>query len=153
MIQSGPEMRTMLLKDLPSVLAIEKAAFSSPWTFNMFQQELDLSFSRHLIVSQSDQGIVGYIIFWIIHDETQLQRIAVKNDLRGQGIGSLLIREMIRMCALENVMQGSLEVRSSNDPALMLYKKFGFVVSGVRKGYYTDNREDALIMTYVIDRK
>lgn len=153
MIQSGPEMRTMLLKDLPSVLAIEKAAFPSPWTFNMFTQELDLSFSRHLVVSQSDQGIVGYIIFWIIHDETQLQRIAVKNDLRGQGIGSLLIREMIRMCALENVTQGSLEVRSSNDPALMLYKKFGFVVSGVRKGYYTDNREDALIMTYVIDRK
>jgi ribosomal-protein-alanine N-acetyltransferase len=149
----APAIRTMGSKDLESVLAIEQASFGSPWTFNMLQQELNLSFSRHLVISQSEHGIVGYIIFWIIHDETQLQRIAVKSNLRGQGIGSLLIREMIRMCALENVTQGSLEVRSSNDPALLLYKKFGFGVSGIRKGYYTDNGEDALIMTYAIDRK
>lgn len=153
MMTPDPEIRTMILKDLDSVLSIERASFRSPWTLNMFRQELDLSFSRHLVISRSDQGIVGYIIFWIIHDETQLQRIAVKSDLRGQGIGSLLIREMIRMCALENVTQGSLEVRSSNDPALLIYKEFGFAVSGIRKGYYTDNGEDALIMTYAIDMK
>jgi len=148
-----PEIRTMAAKDLESVLAIERASFRSPWTVTMFQQELNLSFSRHLVISQSVQGIVGYIIFWIIHGETQLQRIAVKSNLRGQGMGSLLIQEMIRMCAVENVTQGSLEVRSSNEPAFLLYKKFGFCISGMRKGYYTDNGEDALIMTYTMDNQ
>jgi [ribosomal protein S18]-alanine N-acetyltransferase len=156
MKEPDPKIRTMISKDLESVLSIEKASFPAPWTRNMFQQELDLSFSRHFIISKVDaQGnsqLIGYIIFWIVHDETQLQRIAVKSNLRGQGIGSLLIREMIRICALEGVAKGTLEVRSSNETALLLYRKFGFFVDGVRKGYYTDTREDALIMSFKIER-
>lgn len=152
-----PNIRPMVLKDLESVLQIEKASFPTPWTRNMFQQELDLSFSRHLVVSRVDtEGkgeIIAYIIFWIIQDETQLQRIAVKNSNREQGIGSLLIKEMIRICALEGVVKGSLEVRSSNHIAISLYEIFGFVVAGVRKDYYTDTHEDALIMCFDIDRK
>jgi ribosomal-protein-alanine N-acetyltransferase len=152
-----PNIRPMVLKDLESVLQIEMASFPTPWTRNMFQQELDLSFSRHLVFSRVDtEGkgeIIAYIIFWIIQDETQLQRIAVKNSNRKQGIGSLLIKEMIRICALEGVVKGSLEVRSSNETAISLYKIFGFVVAGVRKDYYTDAHEDALIMCFDIDRK
>jgi len=150
-------IRSMISKDLDSVLSIEKASFPTPWTRNLFQQELDLSFSRHFIISESDEDgknqIIGYIVFWIIHDEAQLQRIAVKKDLRGRGIGGLLIREMIRVCALEGVVKGSLEVRATNESALFLYKKFGFVVAGIRKGYYTDTREDALIMSFDIKRQ
>ena len=155
MREFDPEIRPMVLKDLESVLSIEKVSFPTPWTRNMFQQELNLSFSRHLIAIKTDaeekKEIIGYIVFWIIQDETQLQRIAIKNDLRKQGIGGLLIKEMIRMCTLEGVVKGSLEVRSSNHAALSFYKKFGFVIKGTRKGYYTDTREDALIMCFDID--
>lgn len=148
-------IRPMVLKDVDSVLSIEDVSFPTPWNRNMFCQELDLSFSRHLIASTStaerNAEIVGYIVFWIIQDETQLQRIAVKNDLRQTGIGGLLIKEMISMCRTEGVVRGSLEVRSSNHAALSLYKKNGFVINGTRKGYYTDTREDALIMCFDID--
>ncbi|NLN59448.1 MAG: ribosomal protein S18-alanine N-acetyltransferase [Deltaproteobacteria bacterium] len=151
MIPCGLQFKTMTIRDLPSILAIEETAFQSQWTGDMFRQELVLPFSRHLVARLPHQGIAGYIIFWILHDEVQLQRIAVKNDLRGHGIGVLLIREMMRICALGKVKDGSLEVRPSNEPALNLYKKFNFVMAGIRKGYYTDTREDALIMTFQID--
>ena len=140
----------MTVKNLESVLAIEKEAFPSPWTRALFLQELDLAFSRHLVMINMDETgkkeIVGYIVFWVIHDELQLQRIAVRKDARGQGIGSLLLKEMIRICSRESVVTGSLEVRSGNTSALNLYRKYGFQVVGVRKGYYTDTKEDALIM-------
>lgn len=157
MRESDPEIRILALKDLEPVLSIEKVSFPTAWTRSMFQQELELSFSRHYIISQANDAgrreIIGYIIFWIIQDEVQLQRIAVKKDLRGQGIGGLLIREMIRICMLEGVVKGSLEVRATNESALFLYKNFGFVVAGIRKGYYTDTREDALIMSFDIKRQ
>ena len=150
-------IRAMTSKDLEAVLSIERASFPTPWTGNLFLQELDLSFSRHFIITESDTDgknqIIGYIIFWIIQDEAQLQRIAVKKERRGQGIGGLLIREMIRICDIEGVVNGSLEVRATNESALFLYNKFGFVVAGIRKGYYTDTREDALIMSFEIKRQ
>ncbi|HOO41571.1 MAG TPA: ribosomal protein S18-alanine N-acetyltransferase [Syntrophales bacterium] len=149
------EITPMTQKDLAAVCAIEKDSFPTPWTPALFLQELELSFSRHFIVSEvkteRTKEVVGYMIFWIIHDETQLQKIAVKKDLRKQGIGSILIREMIRICRLEGVAKGSLEVRPSNQAAIGLYQKFGFVVKGLRKGYYQDTREDALIMCFEVD--
>ena len=151
----SPKITPMAAKDLEAVCAIEKDSFSSPWSHPLFLQELDLSFSRSFVVrgSKADGGneIVGYMIFWIIHDETQLQKIAVKKNARQQGIGSLLIQEMIRICRFEGVKKGSLEVRSSNQAAIELYKKFGFVVEGLRKGYYQDTHEDALIMCFDMD--
>jgi len=151
----SPRITPMTAKDLEAVCAIEKDSFPTAWSRSLFQQELDLAFSRHFIVSdvkaEGGKEIVGYIIFWVIHDETQLQKIAVKKNARQQGIGSLLIQEMIRICRLEGVNKGSLEVRSSNQAAIELYKKFGFVVEGLRKGYYEDTHEDALIMCFKID--
>ena len=150
-----PDIASMTAEDIEAVCTIEKDAFPTPWSRTLFLQELELSFSRHLIVSEAKAGngkeILGYMIFWIIHDETQLQKIAVKEKAREQGIGSLLIREMIRVARLEGVTKGSLEVRSSNQAAIELYKKFGFVVEGLRKGYYQDTHEDALIMCFDMD--
>ncbi len=146
----------MTAQDLNMVLVIERESFPSPWTYSLFRQELDLSFSRHLVLrrSCSDRNgeIIGYIIFWIIHDEVQLQRIAVKKDSRCKGMGNILIGEMMEVCLQEGVKSGSLEVRASNYSALRLYKKLGFQVAGMRKGYYTDTQDDALLMDFLIDR-
>ncbi|MBN1547072.1 MAG: ribosomal protein S18-alanine N-acetyltransferase, partial [Syntrophaceae bacterium] len=146
--------KVMTSKDLDGVLSIEKEAFPTPWSRSLFQQEIDLAFSRHYVLTRIDpegkKEIIGYIVFWIIHDEAQLQRIAVKKSARVQGIGSLLLEEMIRICGLEAVRSGSLEVRSGNVAAQMLYRKFGFKVIGIRKGYYTDTLEDALVMGFEI---
>jgi ribosomal-protein-alanine N-acetyltransferase len=144
----------MNAKDLECVLAIEAESFSSPWNRTLFQQEFDLSFSRHMVMTRpTDEGeekIIGYIVFWIIHDEVQLQRIAVKKDARRQGIGGRLLEEMIKLCRGEGVQRGSLEVRSGNHAALTLYRRRGFEMVGTRKGYYTDTREDALVMCFDI---
>ena len=146
----------MTAQDLNVVLVMERESFPSPWTYSLFRQELDLSFSRHFVLRRScpdrNEEIIGYIIFWIIHDEVQLQRIAVKKDSRCKGMGSILIGKMMEVCLQEGVKSGSLEVRISNSSALGLYKKFGFQVAGMRKGYYTDTQDDALLMDFLIDR-
>ena len=154
MNKTATEFRVMTKKDLDDVLSIEKDAFPTPWTRSLFHQELDLSFSRHYVLIRIDpdgqKEMIGYIVFWIIHDEVQLQRIAVKKSARVQGIGSLLLEEMISICGREAVRSGFLEVRSGNIEAQMLYQKFGFKVIGIRKRYYTDTQEDALVMGFEI---
>ena len=150
MMNADISFKIMAAKDLDGVLAIEKEAFPTPWPRNLFQREVELSFSRHFVLTIPDSGgqkeIIGYIVFWLIHDEFQLQRIAVKKAFQGQGIGSLLLEEMIRICKLEEVISGTLEVRSGNIAAQALYRKFGFNVLGLRKGYYSDTREDAMVL-------
>jgi len=133
--------------DLPGVLKIEQVSFPTAWSERMFRNELRSPLSRNLVArNSSDRTIAGYINFWVFAGEVHLNNVAVDPDLRGRGIGSLLIEQMIAIARDERAFWLTLEVRPSNLAAISLYEKFGFRVRGVRPRYYTDTLEDAFIM-------
>jgi ribosomal-protein-alanine N-acetyltransferase len=135
--------------DIPEILAIEKDSFPSPWSEGMFLNELGLPIARLMAARVTGEGrgsIAGYLVYWRVADEVHVQDIAVRRDLRRRHIASRLLEEAIRRECLRGACQATLEVRLTNRPAQRLYKKFGFSVQGLRKGYYTDTGEDALIM-------
>ncbi len=136
--------------DLVEILAIERDSYPTPWSPNLFLSELSNPVSRMLVgKSLESQGIavVGYIVFWQVADEFQLHNIAVRRDLRRRRIASRLLSHAIRICRPEGVRWVTLEVRRSNRAARNLYENFEFTVKGVRRGYYNDTGEDALIMS------
>jgi [ribosomal protein S18]-alanine N-acetyltransferase len=144
--REGITIRDMTEGDLKEVLAIERAAFSEPWSENMFRQELRLPLSNCLTANTADEGIAGYIIFWMIAGEVHLHSIAVRKDLQERGVASALMREMVRRAREQCALCAILEVRPSNEKARRLYDKFGFKVQGIRPLYYSDTGEDALVM-------
>jgi [ribosomal protein S18]-alanine N-acetyltransferase len=139
----------MSIRDLPEILSIEKESFASPWTVGMFKDELKVPQSQCLVARiglREDSIIGGYIIFWIVADEAHLHNLAVKKEFRRQGLARHLIDIMFEMSRQAGLKKQTLEVRESNAEAIRLYEKCGFVVRGRRPLYYTDTREDALIM-------
>ncbi|NLO93912.1 MAG: ribosomal protein S18-alanine N-acetyltransferase [Clostridiaceae bacterium] len=140
-----PVVRSMKKQDVDGVYEVERASFTSPWTKYMLVEELSNS-KAHYMVIDADGEILGYCGFWKIIDEAHITNVAVHPEYRGQGYGRVLISAMIQRAKELDVIAMTLEVRVSNDIAISLYKDFGFVASGVRKNYYQDNSEDALIM-------
>lgn len=139
----------MTLDDLAEIMAIERASFPTPWSENMFRKELRIAFSRNFVARAGRAGgreIVGYINYWIYASEVHLNSIAVRSDERRQGIASKLMAEMVRKSWQDGARLGTLEVRKSNRAAIGLYEGYGFIVKGVRPGYYEDSKEDGLIM-------
>ncbi len=134
--------------DLAEIMDIERDSFPSPWSENLFRGEMTTPISRLLIGRLDREGgrVVGYIVYWRVDNEIHLHHIAVRRDMRRQGIASRLLEEAIRLSRPEGARWITLEVRDSNRPAQKMYEKFGFTVKGVRPGYYDDTREDALIM-------
>ena len=141
----GIETREMTADDLDHVLVIERASFPVPWSRNIFMGEIENSFC-HSLVAHVEGRIVGYICFAIVCDEIHLRNIAVHHQWKRRGVASVLLSRMVALSSSEKARYGTLEVRKSNTPALNLYKKFGFVVEGIRPAYYSETREDALIM-------
>jgi ribosomal-protein-alanine N-acetyltransferase len=138
--------RAMALRDVDRVLQIERASFTAPWSRSAFVGELTQNhFARYSVVCLGER-IVGYGGMWLIVDEAHVTNIAVAPDVRGQGLGERLLRYMMALAVAQGSGRMTLEVRVSNETAQNLYRKMGFEESGVRPGYYTDNREDALIM-------
>lgn len=131
--------------DIDGVLEISNLSFSSPWSRLSYEQELNNSLARYF-VAKLDNKIVGFVGTWIIVDESHITNVAVHPDYRKLGIASKLIEEMISYCDKQNCTAYTLEVRASNKPAISLYEKHGFKIDGVRKEYYQDNKEDALLM-------
>ena len=93
-----------------------------------------------------DSKIVGYIGVWFVVDEGHITNVAVHSEYRGKKIGDNLVKEMIQLCKQSNIVAMTLEVRASNSIAQNLYRKYGFKMGGIRKEYYSDNKEDAIIM-------
>ena len=98
------------------------------------------------VVAEKDDQLIGFCGMWIVLDESQITNVAVMPEGRGQGIGEQLMREALRIAEERGCIVMSLEVRVSNDVAQNLYRKLGFQAGGIRKKYYTDNQEDALVM-------
>ncbi|MEN6423211.1 MAG: ribosomal protein S18-alanine N-acetyltransferase [Smithella sp.] len=139
----------MLITDLPEILAIEQESFHSPWTVGMFKRELENAHSRCFCarLNFEDKSIVAaYIVFWLVADEVHLHNLAVDKEYRRQGLAFQLMEAMKEIAGQNQVVTQTLEVRESNTEAIKLYRKCGFVVKGVRPLYYTDTKEDALIM-------
>jgi ribosomal-protein-alanine N-acetyltransferase len=138
------ELRRLTYADLPGVVAIERRTFPAPWSLAMFVLELSKPNSICLVAAQSDQ-IVGYTIV-ARHDTVwHLMDIAVDERWRRNGIGHALVQAVLdRLPGPDE--QITLEVRPSNEGAIKLYETFGFKAAGVRRRYYQDNGEDAVIM-------
>ncbi|MGI6623204.1 MAG: ribosomal protein S18-alanine N-acetyltransferase [Clostridiaceae bacterium] len=140
-----PVIRPMENKDLNDIVEVEQKCFRIPWSKSMFEDEL-YNLNAHYLVAEVAGRIVGYIGFWKIIDEGHITNIAVHPDFRGLGYGRELIAAMILKAKEMELIAITLEVRKSNKAAISLYESFGFVSSGIRKKYYSDNNEDALIM-------
>ena len=143
------KITAMTVEDLDEVMAIERSSFVTAWSEGTFREELTFP-SRHNLAAriEGENGweIAGYINFVIVVDEAHIRDIAVREDLRMRGVGSRLIAEAINISLNDGVIYATLEVRRSNRPAIKLYEKFCFVVKGTRPLYYSDTKEDALIM-------
>ncbi|MDR3586533.1 MAG: ribosomal protein S18-alanine N-acetyltransferase [Desulfosporosinus sp.] len=139
-------VRPMLPSDLEAILEIESASFSSPWSLESFNTELkDNEYARYLCLELNEQ-VIGYMGLWFILDEGHITNIAITPNFRGQRWGEFLMRSVMEKMAEQGMERMTLEVRVSNSSAQSLYKRLGFTIAGVRKGYYADNQEDAIIM-------
>lgn len=128
-----------------SLVAISKLCFHSAWDRESFKNELQNGLARY-VVAVADNVAVGFGGMWLIIDEGHITNIGVHPEYRGIGIGDKILSSLISICKEENICSMTLEVRASNYIAQNLYKKYGFVSEGIRKAYYEDNKEDALIM-------
>jgi ribosomal-protein-alanine N-acetyltransferase len=138
------------LDDLDQVMKIERASFSSPWSYRFFMEELKAPCAHSLLAAVGER-VVGYIVYWTLPHEVDVHNVAVEPSYRRRGIGRLLLQSIIDEAEHHGLERVTLEVRKSNQPAQLLYQCLGFTTRGIRKGYYSDNGEDALIM--VLDLK
>ncbi len=138
-------IRRMTMADVDGVAAVEAATFPTPWSRDAFASEMKNVAARYL-VAEKDGVIIGYAGAWIIIDESHITNIAVLSDYRGKGIGRRLTEGLMQYLSNLGAAYATLEVRKSNEVAQNLYKSLGFIKLGVRKRYYEDNGEDALIM-------
>jgi len=136
----------MELSDIEDILVVEKLSFSIPWSRDSFEKEIvDNNLATYLVAKVNEKA-VGYIGMWKVLNEGHITNVAVHPEFRHQGIGDQLVSELLSLCEKENIDLVTLEVRKSNQNAIKLYEKHGFVAEGIRKAYYQDNKEDAIIM-------
>ncbi len=140
------EIRKMEMEDISGAYEVEVESFKSPWSRKSLEEDLQNENISRYLVAEKDGEIIGYIGSWKVLDEGQITNVAVKKRMRGQGIGELLMRNMIEVLEEAGTRSIVLEVRVGNDAALKLYEKFGFKIAGKRPKYYSDNGEDAFIM-------
>ena len=143
------QIRPLALADLGAIESIEKRAYPTPWSRSMFASELAKPTSICLGAFEAegeDGALVGYLIVSRYVDAWHVMNVAVDPDYHGRGIATALLNHLFDLTADDERRGYTLEVRVSNDRAINLYERVGFESRGVRRGYYTDNREDALIM-------
>jgi [ribosomal protein S18]-alanine N-acetyltransferase len=141
------ELRRLTARDLSAIEEIEKRSYPTPWSRAMFAGELAKPSSICLGAYDTEQGaLAGYLIISRYVDAWHVMNVAVAPEYRRRGIAQTLLEQLFELTAGDERRGYTLEVRVSNDAAIRLYERLGFVARGVRRGYYTDNREDALIM-------
>jgi ribosomal-protein-alanine N-acetyltransferase len=140
------DLRQATLDDLPRLLALEERSFDRPWPEGAFAQELELPHAEVWMAS-ADGAVVGYIDFWIVGPEVSLLNVAVDPDWRRQGLAKQLLDLLDRRAREVEAEAIFLEVRRGNEGARALYAREGFEPIGIRKGYYSDNGEDAIVMS------
>jgi len=138
-------IRNMTKEDLPQICTIEKETFTQPWSEEDFRNAMNNDRNCYL-VAEAEQGIVGYCGYWGIVGEGDIYNVAVKKEHRGQRIGYHMLFTLINEAKSRGITSLTLEVRSSNTPAICLYESLGFEQAGIRKDFYSKPKEDAVIM-------
>lgn len=139
-------IRKMTPVDIPYVMQIDENSFTSPWSRDIYIQELEKNDFAHYFVLIKNHKIVGYIGMWLVIDDAQITNIAVEPNYRGHGLGEKLFAFALAFAFKNGAKQLSLEVRVTNNIAQNMYRKFGLKYGGIRKNYYPDNGEDAYVM-------
>ncbi len=146
-------------EDLDDVLALEALCFPTPWTRQMFVEELAHPWAFLEVIRPADSGqgdadvsVIAYQDFWIVPGEVHLLSIAVHPDYRRRGLGVFFLERLVKVGRRASAERIVLEVRQSNESAKRLYERFGFEFSRVRKGYYSDTGEDAIEMIFQLPR-
>lgn len=139
-------VRQMSLSDLTEVERIENESFKTPWSREIYQKEIEENQFAYYYVLEYLNQVIGFVGVWLVLDEAQVTNIAVDPSFRGKGFGRILFHYMLNKVAIKGARQLSLEVRESNQTAQKLYQSFGLQHGGIRKQYYTDNDEDAIVM-------
>ncbi len=137
-------VHVMTPTDISGVLEIEKLCFSDPWSYEMIENGLKSSLDTWLVLWE--EGPAGYCVFRAVADECELLRIAVRPEYRGRGLSKKLMDQMVFYSRQNDVKSIFLEVRESNERAKNLYKSYGFTEEGVRKHYYLNPCENAVLM-------
>jgi ribosomal-protein-alanine N-acetyltransferase len=138
--------RRMTLEDVPAVHEIDQQSFSLPWPESSFHFELSQNPISRSWVAEADGKVIAMLVLWLIMDEAHIATIATHPDYRRKGIGEQIMLVGLRKARQEGARRAFLEVRAGNLVAQMMYKKYGFVTAGIRRRYYKDNDEDALLM-------
>jgi ribosomal-protein-alanine N-acetyltransferase len=141
----------MTVADIEPVMAIERDSFAYPWSTRFFLQELQVQCARSLL-AVIDEDIIGYVLYWLLPDEVDIHNLAVHRPFRRQGIARALLKRVIHQAESRGSLRVTLEVRRSNTGAQKLYESLGFRITGLRRGYYSDNGEDAFAMALPLAR-
>jgi ribosomal-protein-alanine N-acetyltransferase len=146
--------RRMALGDLDRVMAIEKDGFAHPWSADLLRREMLHDWSTVLLATELRRGvagpatefIVGFVVYWLVHDELHVLNLATAAEERRRGVGRALMEEATARARRAGAVLATLEVRRSNGSALALYRSLGYRQVGVRPNYYVDEGEDAIVM-------
>jgi len=141
----NPVIRRMNQMDIDGVLAVEEQSFTTPWSRDGFVTEMKNELSYYLVMVDGGR-IIGYAGMWIIVDEAHVTNVAIVPEYRGEKLGEKLMGALIEHAKGRGALSMTLEVRTSNAVAQSLYTKFGFCSRGIRRNYYAETQEDALIM-------
>ncbi len=146
--------RRMQLDDLDRVMEIEKDGFAHPWSADLIRREMAHDWSTILVSTQRRRGpggiaddvILGFVVYWLVHDELHILNIATAVEERRTGVGRALMQEAAARGRRAGAVLATLEVRRSNTPAIALYRSLGYRQAGIRPNYYVDEGEDAIVM-------
>ncbi|MEC1158571.1 ribosomal protein S18-alanine N-acetyltransferase [Cytobacillus horneckiae] len=138
--------RLMKEQDIDDVLKVEHESFSVPWSREAFYNEITKNqFAAYIVIEENGQ-VIGYSGTWVVTDEAHVTNVAILPQYRGRKLGEAMMKKLMEIASELGAKTMTLEVRLSNEVARKLYRKLGFQDGGIRKNYYTDNQEDALIM-------
>ncbi|MDZ4993949.1 ribosomal-protein-alanine N-acetyltransferase [Clostridium perfringens] len=142
---SSYKIEPMNSSHVEGIFEVSKLSLPEAWNIESIEKELSNKLAKYLVALDGNK-VIGFVGMWIVFDEGDITNIAVHPDYRKQGVGNLLMDSLIALCKESNITSLTLEVRESNHPAQNLYKKHGFQEEGVRKNFYDNPKENAIIM-------
>ncbi len=150
MLNSSYLIRRMTGQDLDEVMIIENESFTLPWSRESYEAELENQYASYLVCDYAGE-VAAFAGMWTVYEEAHITNVAVGKEFRCQGMGRNLMLEEEKLARAKKAERILLEVRPSNLAALAMYQGLGFIPTSIRKQYYTDNQEDALIMIKYLD--
>jgi ribosomal-protein-alanine N-acetyltransferase len=146
------EIAAMRLTDLDHVMDIERQSFRTPWSRQVFVEELDREWAHVDVLRPRSAGtVLGFVNYWLVRDEVHILNVAAHASHRRRGVATQLLAHVIGFARRQHCRYATLEVRRSNEAAIRLYGKFGFKPVGVRPHYYAEDNEDAIVMLLELD--